>query len=121
MYLCVYLMVLTLQADKILSIILFGSQVPGKEQESTAVSDCDLLIIFKDRVSDHHVKEIEKYFLGLELKHGYRDNNDGILVKILNVLQQTTGMFVSHFLTKRKYWEQARFHKILLVCKWYSE
>ena len=40
--------------NKILSILLFGSQ--RAKSEATAVSDCDLLIIFKNRVSNHHIK-----------------------------------------------------------------
>jgi len=100
--------------NKILSIILFGSQ-RAQSREATEVSDCDLLIIFKDRVSNHHIKEIEKYFLALEIKHNFREFEKKITKKILGVIQQTTGIFVSHFLTKKKYWEEANFHKIFRV------
>ncbi|MHA1755208.1 MAG: hypothetical protein ACTSVV_00460 [Promethearchaeota archaeon] len=105
--------------NKILSIILFGSQ-RKHSCEHTGISDCDLLFIFKDRVSNRHIREIEKYFIALEIKHKFRDYEDGIIQKILNVIQQTTGMFVSHFLTKRKYWEEAKFHKIFRVNKFVS-
>ena len=105
--------------NKILSIILFGSQ-RVKNKEATSISDCDLLIIFKDRVSNHHIKEIEKYFISLEIKHNFQDYNAKISRKILNVVQQSTGIFVSHFLTKQKYWEDAVFHKIFRVNKVFS-
>lgn len=104
--------------NKILSILLFGSQ--RAKSEATAVSDCDLLIIFKNRVSNHHIKEIEKYFIALEIKHKFREFDKKLIKKILGVIQQTTGIFVSHFLTKAKYWEEANFHKIFRVNKVFS-
>jgi predicted nucleotidyltransferase len=104
--------------NKILSMILFGSQ--RAKSEVTEVSDCDLLIIFKDRVSNHHIKEIEKYFMALEIKHKFREYNTKLTKKILGVIQQTTGIFVSHFLTKRKYWEERNFHKIFRVNRVFS-
>lgn len=104
--------------NKILSILLFGSQ--RAKSEATAVSDCDLLIIFKNRVSNHHIREIEKYFIALEIKHKFREFDKKLPKKILGVIQQTTGIFVSHFLTKVKYWEAASFHKIFRVNKVFS-
>ena len=104
--------------NKILSMILFGSQ--RAKSEVTEVSDCDLLIIFKDRVSNHHIKEIEKYFIALEIKHKFREYNTKLTRKILGVIQQTTGIFISHFLTKRKYWEEGNFHKIFRVNRVFS-
>ncbi|MFX0080917.1 MAG: hypothetical protein ACFE94_04115 [Candidatus Hodarchaeota archaeon] len=104
--------------NKILSILLFGSQ--RAKSEAVAVSDCDLLIIFKNRVSNRHIKEIEKYFIALEIKHKFREFDKKLSKKILGVIQQTTGIFVSHFLTKIKYWEKANFHKIFRVNKVFS-
>jgi hypothetical protein len=106
--------------NKILSIILFGSQRTVHEMENTAVSDCDLLIIFKDRVSNRHIREIEKYFIALEIKHNFRELDDKFTKKLLAVLQSSTGIFISHFLTKRKYFEAATFHKIFGVNKFFS-
>lgn len=104
--------------NKILSILLFGSQL--SKNEASAISDCDLLIIFKDRVSNHHIKEIEKYFISLEIKHNFREFSNNLSKKILGVINQTTGIFVSHFLTKRRYWEETIFHKIFRVNKVFS-
>ncbi len=104
--------------NKILSILLFGSQL--SKNEASSISDCDLLIIFKDRVSNHHIKEIEKYFMSLEIKHNFREFNNNISKRILGVINQTTGIFVSHFLTKRRYWEEIIFHKIFRVNKVFS-
>ncbi|UCC18932.1 MAG: hypothetical protein JSV62_12600 [Promethearchaeota archaeon] len=104
--------------NKILSIVLFGSQ--REKNEVTAISDCDLLIIFKDRVSNRHIKEIEKYFISLEIKYKFRDYSKRFSKKILSVVNQTTGIFISHFLTKKKYWENLIFHKIFRVNRVFS-
>ncbi|MFX0104624.1 MAG: hypothetical protein ACFE75_03925, partial [Candidatus Hodarchaeota archaeon] len=96
--------------NKILSVLLFGSQRSKSKKETSTISDCDLLIIFKNRVSNHHIKEIEKYFIALEIKHNFREFDTHFSKKVLGVINQTTGIFVSHFLTKKKYWEQSIFH-----------
>lgn len=106
--------------NKVLSILLFGSQRAKNKEDVTTVSDCDLLIIFKDRVSNRHIKEIEKYFITLEIKHNFKEYSDHFSKKVLGVISQTTGIFMSHFLTKKKYWEEVIFHKIFRVNKVFS-
>ncbi len=102
--------------DKIASIILFGSQT-SKKHENTVVSDCDLLIIFDNSVSNRNIRNVEKYFMSLEIKHKFREYNNTFAKKVLGVVQQTTGMFISHFMTQKKYWQKAEFHKIFRVNK----
>ena len=104
--------------NKIVSILLFGSQ--QVEKENTIVSDCDLLFIFKNRVSSRHIKEIERYFIALEIKHNFKEPISKLTREVLSVIQNSTGMFVSHFLTKQKYWEQAIFYKIFRVNRVFS-
>ncbi len=104
--------------NKIVSLLLFGSQQVNNE--NTVVSDCDLLFIFKNRVSNRHIKEIERYFLALEIKHKFREPTSKLFREILGVIQQSTGMFVSHFLTKQKFWEQGIFYKIFRVNRYFS-
>ncbi|NVM35039.1 MAG: hypothetical protein HWN81_05555 [Candidatus Lokiarchaeota archaeon] len=106
--------------NKILSILLFGSQRANNNEDISILSDCDLLIIFKDRVSNHHIREIEKYFISLEIKHNFREFSNHLSKRILGVINQTTGIFVSHFLTKKKYWSDIVFHKIFRVNKVFS-
>jgi len=101
--------------NKIVSLLLFGSQ--QVEIENTIVSDCDLLFIFKDRVSSRHLKEIERYFIALEI---FKEPTSNLTREILSVIQQSTGMFVSHFLTKQKFWNQAKFYKIFRVNRVFS-
>ncbi|MFX1393552.1 MAG: hypothetical protein ACFFAH_08250 [Promethearchaeota archaeon] len=110
--------------DNLSSIILFGSQrgLEKKKAEHTSVSDCDLLIILNDNVSTSFIKKIEKYFIALEIKHHFReDNNSGFVSKLLYLIHSTTGMFMSHFLTKEKYWKNIVFHKIFRVNKFLSK
>jgi len=105
--------------DKIISLILFGSQNP-KHQERTIISDCDLLVIFKNDVKDNHIRKIEKYIGALEQLHNFRKANSSFVDKFLSILYEKTGMFVSHFLSKEKYWNNLRFHKIFRVNKIFS-
>jgi predicted nucleotidyltransferase len=105
--------------DGIVSIILFGSQLflNENQNESTKISDCDLLIIFKDGVSNNLMRKVDRYFIALEHKHNFREENKSTINKMASIINQTTGMFVSHFLTKKKHWENAIFHKIFNVNK----
>jgi hypothetical protein len=104
--------------NKIVSLLLFGSQ--QVDEQRTIVSDCDLLFIFKNRVSNRHIKEIERYFIALEIKHKFKEPTSNLSREVLGVIQHSTGMFVSHFLTKQKFWEQAKFYKIFRVNRFFS-
>ncbi len=104
--------------NKIVSLLLFGSQQVNNE--NMVVSDCDLLFIFKNRVSGRHLKEIERYFIALEIKHKFKEPTSKLFRDVLGVIQHSTGMFVSHFLTKQKFWEQAIFYKIFRVNRFFS-
>lgn len=104
--------------NKIVSLLLFGSQQVDKE--NTVISDCDLLFIFRNRVSNRHLKEIERYFIALEIKHKFKEPTSKLFREVLGVIQHSTGMFVSHFLTKQKFWEEAIFYKIFRVNRFFS-
>ena len=58
--------------------------------------------------------------MALEIKHNFKEPSSKLTSNVLGVIQQSTGMFVSHFLTKQKYWEQAVFYKIFRVNKVFS-
>ena len=104
--------------NKIVSLLLFGSQQVDKE--NTVMSDCDLLFIFKNRVSNRHLNEIERYFIALEIKHKFKEPTSKLFRDVLGVIQHSTGMFMSHFLTKQKFWEEATFYKIFRVNRFFS-
>ncbi|MBY8982801.1 MAG: hypothetical protein KGD57_07625 [Candidatus Lokiarchaeota archaeon] len=105
--------------NHIYSIILFGSQI-FKNKEYTSISDCDLLIVLDNQTPKRRINELERYLFTLEIKHKYREKNLKFLRRILSYVQYSTGMFVSHFITKRKYCEEAVFHKIFRVNKAFS-
>ncbi|MFO8020059.1 MAG: hypothetical protein R6U96_15650 [Promethearchaeia archaeon] len=106
--------------SKVLSIIIFGSQ-RKKQKENTEISDCDLLIIFEDSVTNWLIRQMEKYLISLEIRHNFRDIDDKFFKKVLGVIQQTTGMFVSNFLTRKSYWQHAKFSRIFQVNKFFSK
>ncbi len=94
------------------SLILFGSQL----RNSTAdVSDCDLLIILDDKIEKKKIKELEGALLTLEQKHRFLDYQPSLLSSILFFIQRDTGMFVSHFITEKTDFIEARFHEIFNV------
>jgi predicted nucleotidyltransferase len=109
--------------ENVLSIILFGSQLPNnhKKKDCSPLSDCDLLIILKDNVSTDSMQKIEKYIVALENKHKFRHSDSNFVYKMLDVVEQNTGMFVSHFLTKKAHFENGVFHKIFSVNKMISD
>jgi hypothetical protein len=96
--------------ENIKIISLFGSQISSKER--CTISDCDLLIIVENSISNKILREIEPFLLALEIKHNYRANHSNLLKSILNTIQLSTGMFVSHFLTKEKYCKETNFYKM---------
>jgi predicted nucleotidyltransferase len=102
--------------DNVYSILLFGSYARG---EYNANSDCDLLIILKDEFfenkPDSFLSKLEQIFLSLEFKHQLKFKRSNLISSILNVVEKTTGMFVSHFLTRQSAWEKQTFHKIFNV------
>ena len=102
--------------DNVYSILLFGSYARG---EYNANSDCDLLIILKDEFLEEKpysfMRKLEQIFLSLEYKHQLKFKRSNLINSILNVVEKTTGMFVSHFLTRQSYWERQSFHRIFNV------
>ncbi|MCK4281987.1 MAG: hypothetical protein KAX10_07720, partial [Candidatus Lokiarchaeota archaeon] len=54
-------------SDKIISIILFGSNT--YLNDTSKISDCDILVILSDDISDAEINSLEKYFFELEIKH----------------------------------------------------
>ncbi|TXT53769.1 MAG: hypothetical protein BAJALOKI2v1_870005 [Promethearchaeota archaeon] len=99
---------------KIRSIFLFGSQIPQNSEESN-ISDCDLLIIFDNDVSKKSIQHLEKFFISLEIKHNFRDEDSSFMKKLLGDIQYHTGIFKSHFFSTEKSWKRGKFHKIFNV------
>ncbi|TFF87342.1 MAG: hypothetical protein EU550_03420 [Promethearchaeota archaeon] len=96
------------------TISLFGSQI-SNSNECCSISDCDLLIVVKNSVPGEILKKIEPYLLTLEIKHNYRTNHSSLLKQLTDIIQLSTGMFVSHFLTKEKFCKESKFYKMFRV------
>ncbi|MEJ2250989.1 MAG: hypothetical protein P8Y70_14370 [Candidatus Lokiarchaeota archaeon] len=103
----------------IVTISLFGSQLLSSDERS-CISDCDLLIVVDNAVSNDLLKELEPYLLSLEIKHNYRTNHSDVLKRIIDTVQLTTGMFVSHFVTKENYCKKSKFYKMFHVSEFLS-
>jgi len=105
--------------EYLISLTLFGSQLPGKCNNKN-ISDCDLLIILSNEAPMALIKKCEKYIITLEIKHKFREWDGNLPKKALNAIQYSTGMFVSHFLTKKKFLQKQKFHKIFGVNRVFS-
>lgn len=108
--------------ENIYSIVLFGSYA---RKDYSKNSDIDLLIILKnefyDSLSKEFLHQFERLALGVEAKHGLKLPNAGFITAMLNVIEKTTGMFVSHFMCKKEDWDRQIFHKIFNVNKFMSK
>jgi hypothetical protein len=66
------------------------------------------------------MKQCEKSIIALEIKHKFRDQDGSLPKKALIAVQQSTGMFISHFLTKERYFQENNFSKIFGVNRVFS-
>ncbi len=99
--------------DKIVSLMLFGSNTYNND--TSKISDCDLLVILSDDVTDSQIKSLEKYFLELEIKHDLNEIQHKFLAPLLRVIEKSTGMYVSHFITRKIHWLSKKFSRIFRV------
>lgn len=105
--------------DALTSLILFGSQI---RTSHTKVSDCDLLIIIKEETPESLITILREHLLTLEIKYQFLEyNNKNLLSSILFAIQRTTGMFVSHFITRKTNFMQGQFYKIFSVNRIFSK
>lgn len=95
--------------EKVASVILFGSLARG---DNTEMSDVDLLIVFKDEVPDSIITEIDNSLTEIEKDYNYVKPPEGILEELIYALKRKTGMFVSHFVCKKKDIKETDFAKI---------
>lgn len=100
-------------SDKIISIILFGSIIINND--TSKISDCDILIILSDDISDVKIHSLEKYFFELEIKHKLNIKPNDFMGSILKIIEKSTGMYVSHFVTRKSHWLAQKFAKVFRV------
>lgn len=100
-------------SDKIISVILFGSNTYLNDRSK--ISDCDIVVILSDDISDNQINSLEKYFFELEIKHELNIKPKNFLDSVLKIIEKSTGMYVSHFITRKSYWLSKKFAKIFRV------
>lgn len=100
--------------DRLISIIIFGSLVKGY---STEVSDADILIIVSDDCTNKEINYLHRLIMAYEIKHQYLIPPKGIISRILYSVDKSTGMFISHFITRKKDFLEGDFAKTFQVNK----
>lgn len=100
--------------DRLLSVIIFGSIVKGY---ATKVSDADVLFIVSDDCTKKEIKYIHRLIMAYEVKYNYLVPPKGIISTILYCVDKSTGMFISHFVTRKKDFMKGDFAKTFQVNK----
>ena len=99
--------------ENIISVMLFGSNTYAND--ASKISDCDLLVILSDNISDSKIKSLEKFFSELEIKHELRARQNSLINTVVQVIEKSTGMYISHFITRKSHWFAKKFAKIFRV------
>jgi len=97
--------------DSISAVLLFGSAVYSLNQFDK-ISDVDLMIIVKNSISNHKIKEIRPILTGIVIKHRYRNYSRNWHARMLHIVEKSTGMFCSFFVSTEKNWKDSKFTKI---------
>lgn len=97
--------------DSISAVLLFGSAVYSLNQFDK-ISDVDLLVIVKNSISNHKIKEIRPILTGIVIKHRYRNFSRNWHARMLHIVEKSTGMFCSFFISTEKNWKDSKFAKI---------
>lgn len=100
--------------DRLLSVVIFGSIVKGY---STEVSDADILFIVSDDCSKKEINYIHRLIMAFEVKYQYLVPPKGLVSRILYCVDKSTGMFISHFVTRKKDFLKGNFSKMFQVNK----
>jgi predicted nucleotidyltransferase len=100
--------------NRLLSVIIFGSLVKG---HATDVSDADILIIVSDDCSKKEIKYLHRLIMSYEIKYNYLVPPKGLVSRILYCVDKSTGMFISHFVSRRKDFLKGNFAKTFQVNK----
>ncbi len=98
--------------DHLISIIIFGSLVKGY---TTDVSDADILIVVSDDCTKKQIQYLHRLIAAYEVKHRYLIPPTGLVSRILYSVDKSTGMFISHFITKRADFLNGNFAKTFQV------
>jgi len=100
--------------DRLLSVIIFGSLVKGY---ATEVSDADILIIVSDDCTKKEINYLHQLIMSYEIKYHYLIPPKGLISRILYCIDKSTGMFISHFITRKSDFLKGNFAKTFQVNK----
>ena len=95
--------------NSIYAVMLFGS---ASNSQNTKISDVDLMVIVKDSINERRIKEISPILTGIVIKHRYRNYSNVWHAKMLHIIEKSTGMFCSYFITRISSWNENNFTKI---------
>ncbi len=93
---------------------MFGSLVKGY---STKVSDADILIIISDDCTKKEINYLHRLIMAYEIKSNYLVPPRGLVSRILYSVDKSTGMFISHFIARKKDFLKGNFAQTFQVNK----
>jgi predicted nucleotidyltransferase len=100
--------------DRLISIIIFGSLIKGYATEE---SDADILIVLSDDCSKREIQHLHQIINAYEVKYKYLVPPKGVISHILYSVDKSTGMFISHFISRKKDFLKGNFAKTFQVNK----
>ncbi len=100
--------------DRLISIIIFGSLVKGY---ATEVSDADILIVLSDDCSKKEIHHLHQLINAYEVRYHYLVPPKGVVSRVLYSIDKSTGMFISHFISRKKDFLKGNFAKTFQVNK----
>ncbi|MFQ5978176.1 MAG: nucleotidyltransferase domain-containing protein [Candidatus Heimdallarchaeota archaeon] len=99
------------------SIILFGSYATKQNKQ---ISDLDLLIVMKDSVDRETLHKISRNLRWLEQAVGLVKPPKGS-ERVLRAIEVKTGMFVCHFLCRRRDFINWRFARVFSLSRFFAK
>ena len=100
--------------ERLISIIIFGSLVKGY---ATEASDADILIVISDDCSKNEIHHLHQLINAYEVKYNYLIPPKGVITRILYSVDKSTGMFISHFISRKTDFLKGNFAKTFQVNK----
>ncbi|TFF88599.1 MAG: hypothetical protein EU549_02715 [Promethearchaeota archaeon] len=98
--------------EKILSMRVFGASLTGDLCET---SDCDLICVVKNNTSRSEIKSIRLIARKFAIQFGFFNRPQGFIERVLNIMDSSTGMFISLFVCRKNDFINLRFSKMFNV------
>ncbi|MGQ9723210.1 MAG: nucleotidyltransferase domain-containing protein [Candidatus Jordarchaeum sp.] len=98
-----------LGTEKVVALYIFGSMVDG---EGCDISDLDLLVVLDDGVTSGQIKRINGLLESLAIKYELVSRDSSFIGGVLRVIEKDTGMFISHFVSRKRDVEGGSFSQV---------